>query len=502
MLLLTVCFPTYFASSIPAIRTNNRADSSSAPSVEKQWDVPGLTRLPTAAAALPAEAQTHVYVDCTLGKDSNDGTSPRVPFKSLAKARDAIRAARAARQQELVEMPASVTITGVCRSYDHQQQQDAPLSLDERDSHTVWRGAGGTVGGVVVSGGIPIDETELHNVSPAEAKWFKPSVVGQIRRVSLSSVNDTGSLRALTYTGGNACIRSDFFEPVGVELLSVPKPAAGNKTTAQNMMFARYPNLRERPVPENWADYFAVDSQRESISVKATASQVSSWVRQANNARGAEIWSHGLWKQDWADSHRRVITIASNSSDSSIARITLQRREDFADHDCNLTAASHGQQGGHLYLYNMFYELDQPGEYVVDHHAKTAFVFPHTHTRLEATVASSLLSIDSATNVSFDGLSFRGARGAGVVIRRSVNISVSNGAITDCGMSAFNVTGGERCGLLNVDVVRCGTGGAVLEGGDRSTLTEAHHFVKNSRLRDSNRWVCSSCLPVLGCRET
>jgi hypothetical protein len=84
-----------------------------------------------------------------------------------------------------------------------------------------------------------------------------------------------------------------------------------------------------------------------------------------------------------------------------------------------------------------------------------------------------------------------------VVIRNSTGIVISNGGITDCGMSAFNVTGGSDCGLLNVDVVRCGTGGAVLEGGDRQTLTEANHFVRESRLRDSNRWVMNYAPLVL-----
>ena len=52
----------------------------------------------------------------------------------------------------------------------------------------------------------------------------------------------------------------------------------------------------------------------------------------------------------------------------------------------------------------------------------------------------------------------------------------------------FNATGGSGCGLQNMSVVRAGTGGAVLEGGDRATLTPSGHFVKASQLRHSNRW--------------
>jgi hypothetical protein len=42
-------------------------------------------------------------------------------------------------------------------------------------------------------------------------------------------VDDVGRLKGLSYTGGDACIRSDWFEPAGVELISVA--AAGAATT-------------------------------------------------------------------------------------------------------------------------------------------------------------------------------------------------------------------------------------------------------------------------------
>jgi len=97
-------------------------------------------------------------------------------------------------------------------------------------------------------------------------------------------------------------------------------------------------------------------------------------------------------------------------------------------------------QGGHVYVYNALWELDEPGEYVVDHAAKTAFVIPHNNVSglaHEATVAAALLSVDGAVNVTFDGLAFRGARGAGIIVRNSTGVIISNGAITDCGMSAL-----------------------------------------------------------------
>jgi hypothetical protein len=55
-------------------------------------------------------------------------------------------------------------------------------------------------------------------------------------------------------------------------------------------------------------------------------------------------------------------------------------------------------------------------------------------------------------NITFDGFVFRGARGAGIVLRDSHHVVVGNGAITDCGMTAFNVRGGAGCAHPLVDL--------------------------------------------------
>ena len=127
-----------------------------------------------------------------------------------------------------------------------------------------------------------------------------------------------------------------------------------------------------------------------------------------------------------------------------------------------------------------------------------AYVYPPTDSpQLEMTVATSLVVVEDAEGITFEGLSFRGARGAAIVVRNSTGVVVSDGAVSDCGMSAFNATGGSGCGLQNMSVVRAGTGGAVLEGGDRATLTPSGHFVKASQLRHSNRWLMNYAPLVL-----
>ena len=156
-------------------------------------------RAATAPAAAAATVTTQeVWVDCTLGDDSNVGTSA-APFKSLVKARDALRGARST-SPDLAAVPAAVNIVGrICRSYDqvgHGQPQNTSLTLDGRDSHTTWRTttSGSHSAEAVLSGGLAINASELRAVSGAEAAWFKPNAVRQIRKLSLERVEDAGRL--------------------------------------------------------------------------------------------------------------------------------------------------------------------------------------------------------------------------------------------------------------------------------------------------------------------
>ena len=108
-----------------------------------------------------------------------------------------------------------------------------------------------------------------------------------------------------------------------------------------------------------------------------------------------------------------------------------------------------------------------------------------------------MLTITGAANISFVNIDLRGARGAGVVIVNSSDILVANATLSDTGMNLLNVTGGYSCGVSNANLLRGGTGGVVLDGGDRQTLNPSSHFVRGSTVRDCNRWVMNYAPLVL-----
>lgn len=463
-----------------------------------------------AAAAVPSStkqlqvAVVEFWVDCERGSDAADGTSVSSAFATMRRARDAVRAADRAASDDM----ATVNLVGgrVCRSWLQQDgggaghSQAASLQLDHRDSRVTWRAVGSPV---VLSGGVPTNASDWKPLTPAQRRLFKASAAKMIVGLDLEGVvADIGRLKGLSYPGGDACIKTEFYEESGLELLHASPSAAGTATAGgggRKLVMARFPDLVEPPVPDNWLNYRDPNNTVLGITIDASPEQQAAWAQQIE--QGGQLFSHGLWKFNWADSHRRVLKASPAAAHpGGGVRLALQQHGDFTDRDCELSAAAAGEQGGHVYVYNAHYELDTPGEYTIDHKTKTLYFWPPADLKrsaFELSVATSLLTINGAHDIVFDGLNLRGARGAGVVIVNSSGVLLANATLSDTGMSALNITGGLRCGASNMTLVRGGTGGAVLEGGDRQTLTPSSHFVRGSTVRDCNRWVMNYAPLVL-----
>ena len=446
---------------------------------------------PSALSAKPLE----FWVDCEHGSDTADGTSDSSAFVSLRMARDAIRAATRA--------PGDVAIVNLvggraCRSWLQQggsaaHSQGGSLELDYRDSHVTWRSVGGAQ--TVLSGGIPISASGWKPLTAAQRRLFKSFAAKKIVSVDLDGVvADMGRLKGLSYSGGDACINTEFYEESGLELVHAP-PVGAPAAVGRKLVMARFPNLIEPPKPTNWASYRDPNNTAFAITISASAQQRAAWTQQIES--GGQVFSHGLWQNNWADSHRQVLNVSAASADG--VRLALKQHGDFTDRDCSLAAAASGKQGGHVYLYNAHYELDSAGEYAVDHDKKTLYFWPPANLAgtFEVTVATSLLTITGAANISFSNIDMRGARGAAVVIVNSSGVVVANATLSDTGMNLLNVTGGCSCGVSNATLLRGGTGGAVLDGGDRQTLNPSSHFVRGSTVRDCNRWVMNYAPLVL-----
>jgi parallel beta-helix repeat protein len=311
-----------------------------------------------------ASAVVTFYVSCDEGDDGAAGSLAK-PFRSLTRARDAIRAARSHSQSTAVaETPAAVFIrSGVC-------QLPEPLQLDASDSNVAWSGYHGTKFGtklesVLISAGLTV---------PPELVTH-PAKSGGVYTVDLAQLNltanDTGALRPRGFPGGGgAGIAVWRFEPSGAELF-FRSASAGRAGRGQNrnaadaqMRLARFPNLAQpgKPSTADWTQIHSVTAGK-TIGLSTAVSKRTLWWNAQQASRG-DIMTHGLWSgTNWADSHRPVMSIVNRSDSEVEGGVQLVLGDDEKAHHAYTTNPA---SGSNFYAYNIEAELDAPGEYYLN----------------------------------------------------------------------------------------------------------------------------------------
>ncbi len=197
-----------------------------------------------------------------------------------------------------------------------------------------------------------------------------------------------------------------------------------------------------------------------------------------------DIWVHGYWAWDWANSYERV------------ASLDLERH-------LVRTAAPFGlygfRKGQRFYFLNVLEELDQPGEYYVDRNAGMLYFWPPEHVRsssrqpdhrelLLSMLDEPLLRLSAVSNVTFSGMILEATRGSAVEIRGGAVNRITGCVLRNIGNYGVIIDGGTGHGVQSCDILDTGDGGVQLRGGDRQTLSPGGHFVDNCRFARQGRW--------------
>ena len=391
--------------------------------------------------------QLTFYVSPT-GSDGWTGTLPRPnadmsdgPFATLERARDAIRSCRMA--GAVNGNKAEVVIRGGTYHLSHT------FLLDGRDGAfaeaLTFRPYSGE--GVEITGDRAIhgrqDTTDASTLSrlPAAAR-------GRVRQTSLrdQGIVEFGRLSNM-----------GFGQP------EVPAPAelfAGNT----RMTLARWPN------GGNWARSQGHSARPGAISYDG--SEPARW------ATATDVWLHGFWSFDWADSYVRVGSI------------------DVAEHQIvtdSPSLTSRVNAGRRYYALNLLEELDSPGEWYLDRKSGILYFWPPSRTS-EASASVSLLespliALRGSRGVSFRGLVFARTRGAGVEFMGTEDCYVTGSVFRNIGGVAMRILNSTRSGLRSSNVYAIGQGGVYVDGGNRTTLAAGDNVISNNRFTAFNDWV-------------
>ncbi|MHB9024713.1 MAG: right-handed parallel beta-helix repeat-containing protein [Armatimonadota bacterium] len=387
------------------------------------------------------------------GKDGNPGTI-RQPLATPAGAREAIRALKRAGNYPAGGM--TVNLRG------GEYPLDGSFTLGAEDSGTadgpvVYQAYKNErvrlIGGRKIDGFVPVTD-------PAVLARLDPAARGKVLQVNLNA-------KGITEFG--KFVSRGFSRPTMPAHLTL-------FFNGQEMTVARWPNEGSVKIAAIPPDTAQPDGHGKSIGT-LEAGFYFEGDRPARWQQSGDIWVHGYWAWDWANSYERIEKL------NPAMRLIH-------------TAKPYGlygfRAGQHYYFLNILEELDQPGEYYLDRATGILYFWPPA-TMKEAEIYVSLLAepmvvLKDASHVLLRGLTLEYTRGHAVTISGGEGTLVERCAIRHIGNWAVRIEGGAGHGVRGCDIDHLGDGGILLQGGDRKTLTSAGHFADNNEIHHMGQW--------------
>ncbi|NQU12264.1 right-handed parallel beta-helix repeat-containing protein, partial [bacterium] len=391
----------------------------------------------------------------TTGGDDNPGTGER-PFATVERARDAVRQAR--RAAGTVWRGATVWLAGGL------YQRRATFELTAADSGSadaplVIRALPGEtarlVGGVRVPRFTKVTDTDF-------LSRFYEHVREHLWEADLSGLGiaDFGTLSSRGFGRSPAAAHMElFFNQQPMTLARWPNaggfvpiagvPAAGLHDDGHGTMIGRLENgfFYEGDQPRRWRNH-------------------------------GDIWIHGYWTYDWANSYERLESI-----DLELRHIT--------------TAAPRGHygflKGQRIYFVNVLEELDAPGEYYIDARRQKLYFRPPAPVNegeaILSVLAGPLARVVDAAHVQFGpGLVLEAGRAAALEINGGHHCVVDGCTVRNTGTFGIACREGRHHQVCACDIHFTGDGGVSVSGGSRQTLEPAGHVVENCHFHDIGRW--------------
>jgi hypothetical protein len=438
----------------------------------------------TAANAQDPGLTLHVAVD---GDDAAAGTSDD-PLATLSGARDAIRA--------LGDHPAGGVTVLV---HEGVYQLSETVAFGAADSGTAqspitYRAADGA--DVRITGGPTLDGSLATPVTDADVRArLTESSRDRVVQLDLTDVGDLGEYRDYGYARGTNPSPAELFIddlPLTVASWPVDIPIGAIHDPGSN------PSLGER---DNRGATFELDTERLDRWSEADQMYVAGFLWHG--------WAHDAIRVAEIDATERMVTLAAASQYS----------------------VRNGQSWSTVRVSNLLEEIDQPGEYVIDHTTQTAYLYPRgelTGAKVQVSLLDTpMLSVIEASHLEFRGLTFENSRGLGIYVEGGEQVTIAGNTFHNLGEvavsvgqgfpspaylgdptprqpasnvvgalqgrlaahNAWNRNGGVDHQIVGNDVRNTGAGGILVGSGDRKTLSPAGIRIANNDVRRFNRWL-------------
>ena len=407
-------------------------------------------------AVVGAEKVTfHVRPD---GDDAGPGSAAR-PFATVARARDALREARA-----------TGPLTGGAEVVLHAGRYALEEKLEFAMSDS------GLAGAPIVYTAAPGEPVEVTGARTIPASAFGP-IADAAMKARLEPVAQEHVLSADLNALGISK------PPMPSDNFRLPFAVPELFFNGQRMTLARWPN-------DGWATIVKiVDPGTMKNDGSVSDSSDPKKMRPKENKGGvftyegdrpsrwkpeAGLWLHGFWCFDWYDDAIRVASI-----DPAKREITLKVGHIYGVRQGNPSPRR-------WRAVNVFEELDQAGEYFIDRETNRLYFWPpakigKAHMAL-AMREEPLVMLKNVCNVTLRGLTFEETQGDALHVLDCRQVTIEGCEIRNIRKKAIHMAGGEGNRIFACDIYDTGTGGITLGGGDRKTLTPAGHVVENTHI--------------------
>jgi len=328
--------------------------------------------------------------------------------------------------------------------------------------------------GVRVSGGQQLREWRKVT-NPAILDRLDPVARTEVYQADLKAhnISDFGQMRSRGFARRET--------PAALELFFQDKP----------MTIARWPNsgfARIVGFPESTSDDHGGTLGKLTGGFNYEGDRPLRW-RDTN-----DIWVHGYWAYDWANSYEHIESIDAG-------RRLIKTSPPYGNYGFRT-----GGNGGRFYFLNILEELDQPGEWYLDRKTGVLYFWPpfSPATRgqglppaqvrgligraVVSMVENPLIHINNASYVTIRGLVLECSRGDGVRISGGSNNLIADCVIRNLGNNGVVINGGNKHGVTDCAICETGDGGISLTGGNRKELTPCGHYARNNHIHNVARW--------------
>jgi parallel beta-helix repeat protein len=190
-----------------------------------------------------------------------------------------------------------------------------------------------------------------------------------------------------------------------------------------------------------------------------------------------DVWIHGYWAWDWADTYERIAGIDPET-------LHLKTHSPYG---------VYGFRSGQPFHYlNIPEELDSPGEYFIDPDGIAYAWLPTTDTDSEtaiSTLETPLLSFVNASHISIEGLTLEYGCGDAVRISHGSDVSLPGLTVRNIGNSGIVIDQGHRHTVTSCGIYNIGETAIDVAGGDRAALERCNHAILNNHIHHFAEWV-------------